>query len=108
MEKHFEMLGRTYTDVITGVTGIVDNLCFDLYGCVQASLREKKKKDGTLPEARWFDVTRLKLAEAAMRKHIEDPGDWIRNALATQAAGSPAHAPIVPAKKSKDDEEAAV
>ena len=49
-----------------------------------------------------------KLAEAAMRKHIEDPGDWIRNALATQAAGSPAHAPIVPAKKSKDDEEAAV
>lgn len=62
MEKHFNMLGCIYTDVITGTTGVVDSLCFDLYGCVQASLREKTRKDGTIPDARWYDVSRLKLA----------------------------------------------
>jgi len=36
------------------------------------------------------------LAEAAMRRHIEDPGDWIRDAVAAQAPGSSAQTPITP------------
>ena len=48
------------------------------------------------------------LAEAAMRRHIEDPGDWIRDAVAAQAAaGAGVQKPIVAAEE-PDDEEAAV
>lgn len=47
------------------------------------------------------------LAETAMRRHIEDPGDWIRDAVAAQAAGTGVQTPIVPARE-PDDEEAAV
>src|SRR5207249_1234255 len=47
------------------------------------------------------------LAETAMRRHIEDPGVWIRDAVAAQAGGSGVQAPIVAAEE-PDDEEAAV
>jgi DNA-binding GntR family transcriptional regulator len=48
------------------------------------------------------------LAETAMRRHIEDPGDWIRDAVVAQAAGTGVQTPIVPAQDSDEKEEAAV
>src|SRR6185312_233936 len=47
------------------------------------------------------------LAETAMRRHIEDPGDWIRDAMASQARGTGVQTPIVTAPVT-DDEKAAV
>jgi DNA-binding GntR family transcriptional regulator len=46
-----------------------------------------------------------KLAEIAMRRHIEDPGDWIRDAMAAQAAGDGVQ-PIVSANELPDKEAA--
>jgi DNA-binding GntR family transcriptional regulator len=47
------------------------------------------------------------LAEAAMRRHIEEPGDWIRDAVAAHpATGSGVQTPIVPAKEPADEEAA--
>jgi DNA-binding GntR family transcriptional regulator len=51
------------------------------------------------------------LAEAAMRRHIEEPGDWIRDALKVQSAESPGTPPPedVAARVAIDaDEEAAI
>jgi DNA-binding FadR family transcriptional regulator len=48
------------------------------------------------------------LAEAAMRKHIQEPGDWIREALASQADPTAVKTPNVAAPAPTDDEEAAV
>lgn len=60
IEEHLKLLGTTMQDVVTGIKGMVDSVCFDAYGCVQASLREPVKKDGTLAPGSWFDIKRLK------------------------------------------------
>jgi len=59
--KHIELLGFEAEDKITGFKGTIDSICFDLYGCVQASVRPKVNKDGTVPDGCWFDVTRLNI-----------------------------------------------
>lgn len=59
---HLELLGQVMEDRVTGIKGMVDSVCFDAYGCVQASLRPRATKDGELKDGRWFDVKRLKKA----------------------------------------------
>ncbi len=60
VEKHLDMLGRPMKDIVTGISGMVDSIAFDVYGCVQATMRGKAKKDGSLPECNWMDVQRLR------------------------------------------------
>ena len=60
-KKHIELLGYKAKDKITGFEGVIDSICFDLYGCVQAALKPKVKKDGEVPSGNWFDVTRLEI-----------------------------------------------
>ena len=59
MEKHLELLGRQVKDKVTGFVGVVESICFDLYGCVQAVVRQKVGKDGKQMDAHYFDVKRL-------------------------------------------------
>ena len=61
IEKHLEMLGLKAEDKVTGFTGIVSTIGFDLYGCIQGWLTPIMDKDGKTPEGQWFDVTRLRL-----------------------------------------------
>lgn len=58
-EKHLELLGHKATDKVTGVTGVITSVCFDLTGCIQAAVAPKATDDGTIPSSRWFDVPRL-------------------------------------------------
>lgn len=60
-KNHIELLGYKAIDKITGFKGIIDSVCFDLYGCIQVSLKPPMGKDGKVPEGYWFDVTRLKV-----------------------------------------------
>jgi hypothetical protein len=62
IEEYLQMLGMTMRDKVTGVKGMVDSICFDAYGCVQATIRRPVKEDGTFPETHWFDVKRLEVA----------------------------------------------
>jgi DNA-binding GntR family transcriptional regulator len=50
------------------------------------------------------------LAEAAMRRHIEEPGDWIRDAIAASEkdAAGPAEQPAAAGESAEEDEETAV
>ena len=59
--RHIELLGYQGEDKITGFKGVIDSVCFDLYGCIQISLKPPIDKDGKIPEAYWFDVTRVKI-----------------------------------------------
>ena len=60
-KKHIELLGHKAEDKITGFKGTIESVCFDLYGCIQVSLKPLTDKDGKVPEGYWFDVTRVKV-----------------------------------------------
>ena len=59
--KHIDLLGFNAEDKITGFKGVIDSVCFDLYGCIQVSLKPPIDKEGRIPETYWFDVTRVKI-----------------------------------------------
>lgn len=59
IRKHLGLLGHRVEDRVTGFTGVVASISFDLYGCVQAIVNPGIGKDGKLGEQNWFDVNRL-------------------------------------------------
>jgi hypothetical protein len=63
--KHIELLGMKVEDRVTGFTGVVECLSFDLYGCIQATVRPELTKEKKLEESKWFDVSRLKVTSSA-------------------------------------------
>lgn len=57
--KHLGLLGKRVEDKVTGYRGIVTNVAFDLYGCIQAIVHPGMDKDGKIRDTNWFDVNRL-------------------------------------------------
>ena len=60
-EQHFKLLGMKVKDKVTGYSGIVTSLSFDLYGCIQAVVTPITGKGNDTKNGKWFDVTRLKV-----------------------------------------------
>ena len=56
---HLGMLGKNARDKVTGFSGVVVSVAFDLYGCVTALIHPGLDKDGGMREQQWFDVSRL-------------------------------------------------
>jgi hypothetical protein len=56
-------LGATYTDKITGHTGIATGVCVYITGCSQALISSKEKKDGSEGRQTWYDIQRLEKQE---------------------------------------------
>ena len=63
-DEYIDLLGRTAKDRVTGFSGVVASISFDLYGCVQAVLTPPIDKDGKPQDGRWFDVNRLEMQGA--------------------------------------------
>jgi len=61
IEDHINLLGLDVTDKITGFTGIVTSVCFDLYGCIQATIHPGLDKEGKIRDCHWFDISRLRI-----------------------------------------------
>jgi uncharacterized protein YrrD len=61
MQKHMELLGMKVRDQVTGYTGVVSSVSFDLYGCIQAIVTPKAGEAGKQEDSRWFDVQRLRV-----------------------------------------------
>ena len=59
VQRHLRMLGLKVKDRVTGYTGIVATIGFDLYGCVQAIVNPGLDEKGDTRDSRWFDVQRL-------------------------------------------------
>lgn len=56
-----KFLGMNVRDRVTGMTGIITAMSFDLYGCTQALLNPGLDKDGQPRERYWYDVSRLEI-----------------------------------------------
>lgn len=91
-EKYFDLLGKKATDRVTGFSGVIESVCFDLYGCVQAILRAKADKDGKLENAHWFDVSRLKVEKTARVMPVPDFGE--NKVMKTATPKGPAQKPL--------------
>lgn len=52
-------LGTKRRDVVTGVTGVITSVSFDINGCIQGCLRPGVDKEGKIPEGYWIDLVRL-------------------------------------------------
>jgi hypothetical protein len=63
LQKHMALLGLRVEDRITGFTGIVVCVSFDLYGCIQAVVNPGTDKEGKPRDSVWFDVSRLKVTD---------------------------------------------
>jgi len=63
VKKHLSLLGLKVKDKVTGYTGVVASIGFDLYGCVQAIVNPGMDKDGKLQDSQWFDVNRLEIKD---------------------------------------------
>ena len=61
LNKHISMLGYKGTDMVTGFTGVITSISFDLYGCVQAVITPPINSDGETKSGSWYDVTRIEL-----------------------------------------------
>ena len=59
MKTHLDLLGLGARDCVTGFSGIITTVSFDLFGCVQAVLAPPVDEKGAIPDGKWFDVTRL-------------------------------------------------
>lgn len=64
VKKQIELLGLKVEDRVTGFSGVVASVSFDLYGCIQAIVNPAVDKDGAPREQRWFDVNRLRVIDA--------------------------------------------
>lgn len=59
IQKHFQMLGLKVRDRVTGLTGVVVSIGFDLYGCIQCVVHPGTDKDDKMRDSLWFDIARL-------------------------------------------------
>jgi len=57
--EHMKLIGFKVKDVVTGFTGVVTSVSFDLYGCVQAIVSPGLTEKGEPGDGRWFDMKRL-------------------------------------------------
>lgn len=61
VQDHIDLLGLPVHDRVTNFAGAVTTISFDLYGCIQAIVTPPCGADGSAPEGRWFDVSRLSI-----------------------------------------------
>jgi len=69
--QHLTLLGFKVEDKVTGFTGVVTSISFDLYGCIQG-LVTPLFADGKQPDSRWLDLTRLEADSSAPVMKVPD------------------------------------
>jgi hypothetical protein len=91
VSEHFKLLGMKAKDVVTGFTGVIESISFDLYGCIQYLLRPPVNEKGEDGPAGWYDVSRIKLISKTpvMEKPDFDFG------IITEGKKGPAKKPVI-------------
>jgi hypothetical protein len=94
IEQHLQLLGWEVTDRVTGFSGVVSCVSFDLYGCIQATVQPPHEASlGKTPDARWFDVSRLQVLPDRVRVMPVPAYDFTPATIATGGHG-PAEKPL--------------
>jgi len=60
-QQHINLLGFKCKDKVTGLTGVITSMAFDLYGCIQAIVHPGLDKTGETLDTLWFDIARLEI-----------------------------------------------
>ena len=58
-KQHIGLLGFKAKDKVTGFSGVIDCVSFDLYGCIQVAINPPADDSGKKENSQWFDVTRM-------------------------------------------------
>jgi hypothetical protein len=86
INKHLDLLGSRVKDRVTGFSGVVTTVGFDLYGCIQGVVNPGVDKDGKPQDSQWFDVNRLIVLED--KKAMDPPRyDWSPAAVSAGGKG---------------------
>jgi hypothetical protein len=85
LREHVEKLGFKAKDKVTGVSGVITTVCFDLYGCVQAAITPPVEPGGDVKETRWFDVARLEVTDT---ERVMDVPDFSKGYVAEGKKGA--------------------
>jgi len=64
INDHLNLLGTRVRDRVTGFTGIVTTVSFDLYGCIQPLVNPGMNEKRELPDSKWFDSNRLEVLDS--------------------------------------------
>lgn len=64
-DSYLDLLGKGARDRVTGLSGRVISVSFDLFGCVQCVLKPGIDKDGKVPDGQWLDAQRLEITDHA-------------------------------------------
>jgi hypothetical protein len=70
--KTIDLLGQRARDKVTGFEGVIECVSFDLYGCVQITLRPGLDEKGLPKDGRWFDVARMDIIDAVPIMPVPD------------------------------------
>jgi hypothetical protein len=66
INQSISLLGLKARDRVTGFSGVISSVTFDLYGCVQAIVTPPVNAEGKTGEVHWFDIKRLETGERVM------------------------------------------
>lgn len=67
-------LGQKIRDKVSGIEGIAVARTEFLNGCVRITLQPKGKKDGTLPDEKWFDSQQLEVVGQGIKTTQRNTG----------------------------------
>jgi hypothetical protein len=65
INEYLGKLGFQGTDKVTGMSGVVTSVGFDLYGCVQVILQQPVDKEGKPRDSHWFDFHRIQFTSTS-------------------------------------------
>ena len=93
-EKIVNMLGKKAKDIITGSTGVITSLSFDLYGCIQVILTPGKidKEFKEVKSIGWVDINRIKIIK---NKRIMEHPDFNNKYKSVKQIQGPVEKPII-------------
>ena len=64
IEEHLSKLGCKCKDKVSGVTGVITHVGFDLFGCIQVIVHPGVDEKGDPKDTVWFDINRLEITES--------------------------------------------
>jgi len=94
LQKCIDLLGMKVKDKITGATGVVTSLCFDLFGCIQVIVTPGKvnKNGQEVSSIGWIDINRLEIKKS--KRVMEHPNFELKYSEPKKVNG-PANKPMV-------------
>lgn len=77
IKETVQLLGYKCKDKVSGFTGTIISVSFDLFGCVQIIVKPNVTAEGKLEEAHCFDVNRIEITSKERVMEVP-PFDYVK------------------------------